>query len=86
MKLSLRVRNQPDYSHYLLLVPKNYTQNEMLAEFDYSKPVKPLILQYSDDVLPSFNDSDNLIRLAKLLVYYLKSILFLDIKSLETIL
>lgn len=54
------------YNLYSLLVPRDYIQENTLAEFDYSKPVKPLIVQYSHNTIPSFNDSDNLIKLAKM--------------------
>jgi hypothetical protein len=52
--------------NFKCLVPKEYTAKNTLAEFDYSKPVEPILVQYSNELLPDFNDSDNLVKLAKM--------------------
>lgn len=47
------------------LVPKDYVRGDHTAEFDYSKPIEPTLVQYSNEMLPAFNDTDNLVILAK---------------------
>ncbi|KAI6176097.1 Beta-Casp domain-containing protein [Aphelenchoides bicaudatus] len=52
------------YNEFLSTYPKEYLSGNTVAEFDYSKSVEPSLVQYSE-VLPVFNDTDNLAKLAK---------------------
>lgn len=38
----------------------------MIAEFDCTKPIEPILIQYASESLPTFNDSDTLIKLSKM--------------------
>lgn len=70
-KSQLRVKNQSrDCNYQSHLDPQAYTDGDTLSEFDYTRPVKPLLLKHIDNLLPSFNDSDNLIKLGRRFVSF----------------
>lgn len=49
----------------LYLVPKEYFNDNTVAEFDYSRPIEPALVQHSNGTILDFNNSNNLIKLAK---------------------